>query len=71
MPVRGDQRVNAERRRSANDCTEIVRIGDLVEDEDDSTGLCEVGNVAGLERAGFEQDALVHGLRAETCREIL
>ena len=55
------QRVDRERRRRAQDRADIVRIGDLIEHEDQAAGG-NFGNVDGIQRARLEQYALVNGI---------
>ena len=71
VAVRHDHRIDAESRRRAQDRAGIVRIGDLIEHEHDAASRYDVREIEGLERQGFEHDALMHGARAKTTGEVL
>ena len=57
--------IGAERRRRAQDRTDIVRIADLVEHDDDRAAWCHLGSaqhileVGAVERFDFERPSLV------------
>src|SRR4051794_2542583 len=71
MTMGCDQRLDAEGCSAAHDRTEIMRVRDLVEHEDNTTRLCDVGDIAGFQCACFDEHALVYGLRTEPRREVL
>ena len=66
---RGEDRVGAEGQRRAEDRADIVRVGDLVED-DDEAGFAERLDRERIERRDLDRDPLVHGLGAEQPVEV-
>ena len=65
MPFGDDEAVDREGRGGAQDRPDVVRIGDLVEDENEPVGR-QLGNVDRLQRTRFEQHALVHGVARQS-----
>jgi hypothetical protein len=59
----GDDRGDAEGGRGADDGADIVRVGDLIEDENDA--VRELLDVRSVERIGLGEQALVHGVRGK------
>ena len=70
MAFGGDERVDREGRRSAQDRADIVRIGDLVEDNDEAIHW-QLGNVDRRKRPRLEQHALMHRLARRAARDLL
>ena len=61
MALGGDQRVDCEGRGRAQDRADIMRIGDLVEDDDEAAGR-QFGDVDRRERTRLEQQSLMNGV---------
>jgi hypothetical protein len=68
--VRHDHGIGAESRGRAEDRAGVMRIGDLIEHEYNAASRYDVRNVDGLDRQGFEHDALVHGAGAEAASNV-
>ena len=64
VPRRGDDRLDRERRRRAQDRADIVRIGDLVEHQHDALGR-QRSDIRRGQGIRLGQQALMHGVRAE------
>ena len=64
MTRRGDDRLDRERRRRAQDRADIVRIGDLVEHQHDAF-LRQRIDIRRGQGIGLGQQALMHGVRTE------
>ena len=70
MALGGDQRVDGEGRGGAQDRADIVRIGDLIEHDDEAVGR-QFGNIDRLERPRLEQEALMHGVARRAQRDFV
>ena len=62
--------VDGEGRAGAQDGSDIVRIGDLVEHDDEAL-LGKLGNVKRRQRLGLEQQALMHGVARQPRGDLL
>src|SRR5579872_3656121 len=70
VPLRRDHRTDAESRCRAQDRANIVRIGDLVEDENDAVRLGDRVEIRSGQRPRLENDALMHGIAPEPPSQI-
>ena len=72
VPARHDHARRAEHRRRAQDGTDIVRVGHLVEHHDRPAGgtVGQLAQVGLRQRLGLEQRTLVHGVGAEAPVEV-
>ena len=71
MARRGHERVDCEGGGGPHDRSHVVRVGDLVEHQDQPAAILNFREVDRVERCGFEQDTLVNGLGAKLPREII
>ena len=71
VTVRHHQGVDAKGRRGAQDRTDIVRVGDLIEHEHDAALRYDIGEIERLQRQRFEHDALMDGAGAKPAGEVL
>ena len=65
-----DDRLHGESGGRAKNRADIVRIGDLVEQQDQPAGRGDIGEVALGQGAGLQQQPLMHGLLAEPPRQL-
>ncbi len=70
MTLGGDEGVDREGRAGAQDRPHIVRVGNLVEDDDEALGR-QVADVDRRERPRFEQHALMHRLARRARADLL
>ena len=70
MPRGHDERVGTEGRRGPHDRADIMRVGDLVEEQDQPSPR-QVGEPKIGERLGFDQHALMDGVFSEQPVEVL
>ena len=67
--ARCHHRIDGEGGGGAQDRADIVRIGDLVEQQDQPAGRRDIGEVALGQGAGLQQQPLMHGLLAQPPRQ--
>ena len=70
VPLGRHQRVDGEGGAGAQDRADVVRIGDLVEHDDEAVGG-QLGDVDRLQRPRFEQDALVDRVAWQALGDLL